>query len=195
MNFYAWQREAIEHGLRWAADSSTAREIFEGLQPKHAVPEPTKPPRIQCSVTRAAGIETISIPRRGPRMIHGIAATSTTSSNRNSYDTSGCSVQMPVPLLSAHHARGRIGEVVLVRKSDRQIYVQAVFDDTRAAHHAWDLVQSGELRGLSVGTNPITETVCEGIRFIDRWTLGEVSLVKTPGNPDATCEPFDWTRR
>jgi hypothetical protein len=192
-DFESWHRALLEadHVARWALNRDAAREVFESLAPSE--PEAARPrsPRIPCRVWRDNGIETLKrLDLHGERMLHGIASTPAISRNKRSFRPEGCRARIPVPLLSAHHELGHIGQVTLVRKTPVHVYVQAVFDDTRAGRYAWDLFARGELRALSVGTHEICKTVVDGIEFHDEWHLREVSLSRRGANPDAYCEPY-----
>jgi hypothetical protein len=173
----------------WIAQRQRERDAIKAsLRPKPSTPAP--PP---CRVVRDRGVESIvrlDLQGSSGRKIHGVASTPTISSNGNAYTMAGCVVRMPIPLLSNHHERGQIGQVVLVRKEPSRIYVQATLDDDRGADHAWGMIEDGTLRGLSIRAEPMDECVVEGVRFFGRWRLLEVSLVKTPGNSDCYCEPM-----
>jgi hypothetical protein len=139
-------------------------------------------------IKREGGIESITTGATGRRMIRGIAATPTISSKQRSFRSAGCQVKFPVPLLCAHHEMGQVGDVVLVEKGPERVIVHALFWQTEAARYAWDLVKAGEMGGLSMGTASVRKTVVDGVTFHERWLLQEVSIVRTPANPDCTFE-------
>lgn len=154
----------------------------------------TAKPRLY-RLTHLNGIEVLEkLNVVGRRRIHGIATTPTITANKTRSSSRGCHVKMPVPLLFGHEEyNGRmlpIGEVYLVQKCDHRVYVRAVlFDDSAAADHAWGLIERGDVRALSVGRkDQQVGGVVDGIKFIDRWTLKEVSICRRAANPDAYFE-------
>jgi hypothetical protein len=157
-----------------------ARCKERGLQPY---------PRPQIRHTRADGVETLTIVgRAGPRMVYGCASTDTITSHQVSKDPAGCRIQLPIPLKVRHKA-GAVGQVVHVRKSPDSLFIRAILDNNRAADHAWDLIQSGEYRAFSVATDNSSDLIAEvdGVQYVRRWTLTEVSLVRQGANPDTWC--------
>lgn len=160
-------------------------------------------------VKRVDGVETIWFEKRGRRMIHGIASTPTVNSHGDSWASSGCEARFPIPLLFGHglieDKRGeggkrveaspdleqlKIGEIVLVRKSEQGIYVIAVIDEgTHAGDDAWKLIESGKALCFSVGGESRSfrlRGVVDGHRYYDRWRLKEVSVCRKGANPDCT---------
>jgi HK97 family phage prohead protease len=91
------------------------------------------------------------------------------------------------------HDEGAIGAVVLLRKSHQQVYVRAaLFEHNRAADAAWELIKSGECRSFSVGPKSFDriEARVDGVLYVDRWTLREISICRTPANADCHFEIF-----
>jgi hypothetical protein len=180
---------------RWEAEQQAAEEAFYEARARARAeqkarlnpPPPLKPRPPRCTITRNRDVETIATGRVGDRMVHGIALTPSINTKGRTFLPIGCHVRLPVPLLSEH--RGRVGECVLIRRSEQQIYVRAVIDSSRAADHVWQLVQEGAL-SLSAGACPLAEIEADNIKFIDRWILREVSLVRRPANLDCRCEVF-----
>jgi hypothetical protein len=145
------------------------------------------------------GIEAvwIEVPH-GSRMIHGIASTPTVSTNGNSRVMRGCRMpHLPIPLMFGHEGlkhRG-IGEVVFVQRSPSEIYVRAALFDNEAADYAWRLIESGEVRAFSVGpgdtkVKSYVQAEVDGVKFIEGWWLGEVSICRRGANPDCVFEIF-----
>jgi hypothetical protein len=136
---------------------------------------------------------------RTRRMVHGIASSPTITTNNHSRSSAGCKVEFPIPLLCAHEAHGSIGEIVLLRRSPREIYViAALHDDNPAADYAWSLVEQGELPAFSVASVAGSSTVAGsvlGTKFYGSWQLAEVSLCRAGANPDARAEIFSSRRR
>jgi hypothetical protein len=122
------------------------------------------------------------------RMVHGIASTPTITTNNHSRSSKGCKVEFPIPLLCSHENLGSIGEVVMLRRSPREIYIiAALHDGNLAADFAWSLVEQGDLRAFSVASIPGSGTVdgsVFGTKFYGSWQLAEVSLCRNGANPD-----------
>ncbi len=130
------------------------------------------------------------------RMIHGIASTPTINDHNYSLASEGMQAKLPVPLLSSHskHINSPVGQVFYLRKSAKEIYIRATIKRGPAGDLAWDLIESGELRCLSVAVDrnkPChVEAEVEGITFYDKWHLQEVSLCKQGANSDCVFEVF-----
>jgi hypothetical protein len=140
------------------------------------------------------GVETLwMVGRSSPRMIHGIASTPTIDSQGHSLLSSGAQFRLPLPLLSQHGSQGKgVGEVTLVRTSKTEVYIQAALNNSAAADYAWALIENGEVRALSVGWNPISvQAEVDKITFYDRWSIREISMVRTGANPDCRFEIFE----
>jgi hypothetical protein len=144
-----------------------------------------KRPRLQWS--RDNQVETLTLLGfEDRRTIWGCASTATVTSHKTSKNPGGACISMPIPLKASHKA-GTIGLVTQVRKSPKSLFVRAVLDDNPAADHAWDLIRSGEMRAFSVGAGPGADIIAEvdDVKYYRSWTLAEVSIVRTPANPDA----------
>ncbi len=115
-------------------------------------------------------------------------------SNHHAFSSAGMHVKLPVPLLSQHAKRGdRIGDVVLIRKSVREVYCRAmVYENNAAADYAWKLIQDGTVRCFSISSADDqfrhVQGVVDGITFYDRWRLREVSICRKGANPDCVSE-------
>jgi hypothetical protein len=149
---------------------------------------------------RSGGHDYWRTDHRTKRMVHGIASTPTITSNACSRSSAGCRVDFPIPLLVSHEEEGSIGEVVMLRRSPREVYiVAALHDGNLAADYAWSLVEQGELRAFSVASAPSTphriDGAVLGTRFVGEWTLGEVSLCRQGANPDCRAEIFSSRRK
>jgi hypothetical protein len=119
---------------------------------------------------------------RTRRMVHGVASTPTITSNNHSRSSAGCKIEFPIPLLCGHERQGSIGEVVMLRRSSKEIYViAALHDDNLAADYAWSLVEQGKLKAFSVASVPGSSTVdgsVFGTKFYGSWQLAEVLVVQ-----------------
>lgn len=169
-------------GYRYRPPVEEADELVVETTP------PPKPLRDRVKHTREDGIETLSYAWRSPgkRRIRGIASTPTITSRGAVVSSRGCMARLPIPLRYGHSKLGRgIGEVTLVRKSDRQIYIEAEIFDTPAGDHAWRLIESGALRCLSVGKADVRyQAEVDGVRYVDQWKLAEVSICRKGANAD-----------
>jgi hypothetical protein len=133
------------------------------------------------------------------RMVHGLASTSTINSHKYSLDASRCRIDFPIPLLVSHEKFGSVGEIVLARRSPREVYVvAALHDDNPAADYTWELIQQGELKAFS-GAAEAGSLVAVGsvldVKFYGEWRLSEVSLCKQGANPDCLVEIFSPRRK
>lgn len=137
----------------------------------------------------------------GDRQILGVASTSLCNANDTVLLTEGAILTLPCPLLWAHgstkgrkagdvptgtHAeRLRIGELVAILRDADQIVVRAVVDHTPAGDHAWRLISGGLARCFSVGAVDCDHAhQIEGVTFVQRWTLAEVSVCVEGANPE-----------
>jgi hypothetical protein len=147
---------------------------------------------------RSGGHDYWRTDHRTRRMVHGIASTPTITSNGHSRSSAGCKIDFPIPLLVSHEAYGSVGEVVMLRRSTREIYIiAALHDDNLAADYAWSLVEQGELTAFSVASTNGSSTVdgsVLGTKFYGSWQLAEVSLCRQGANPDCRAEIFSSRR-
>jgi hypothetical protein len=122
-------------------------------------------------------------------MIEGVCSTPTIDKHNTSLLPLGCELAVPVPLLCRHVEWGEIGQVVYLRKSDSEIFMRAIVHDNEAGRFAWGRIESGEFAALSVASEREqgsfhVQGAVDGTLFYDRWKLREISIVKTPANPD-----------
>lgn len=67
----------------------------------------------------------------------------------------------------------------MVRKSPEQIYIRASIDESPSGDLAWEMINDSELSCLSVGPcDAHLQAEVDGVKFYDRWSLNEVSLVR-----------------
>jgi hypothetical protein len=133
------------------------------------------------------------------RMVHGLASTSTINGHRYSLEASKCRIDFPIPLLVSHEKFGSVGEIVMARRSPREVYViAALHDDNPAADYTWELVQQGELKAFSGAAEPGSLAAVGSVldvKFYGEWTLSEVSLCRQGANPDCQAEIFSPRRK
>lgn len=160
------------------------------------VPAPPKLPSRYESFYRD-GVETIALKnwKTRPRLIAGIASTSTINGHNDALLSRGCKIKMPIPVLSQHQGLAApIGEAVLVRKREREIFVIcSILEGNEAADHCWDLIERGETLSFSGAAD--TEGLrlqghVDGKRFFDEWRLKEISICRAGANPDCYFEIF-----
>lgn len=125
------------------------------------------------------------------RLIHGIASSSTINSHGYALRSAGAEMTLPLPLFSQHEMHKPFGEVFFARKSESRLYVRAEVFDTIAGNHAWDLIKSGETRCFSTGSKSLETAVVDGKKFVDAWTLDEVSICRRGANPDCKFDVFE----
>jgi hypothetical protein len=178
------QRMVDEHYARKRQNEERAYQ--QHLEEQRRRSEPPRPAP-SWYLHRHQGVETICVrdfDQQGKRMIRGVASTATTNSHGWSKDPRGCQVQMPVPLVCAHHELGQIGDVTVVSKYPDKVVIHGWVWNNPAGDRAWALIESGEMRALSVGATSVQATVVDGVTYCDRWLLREVSIVRRPANPD-----------
>jgi hypothetical protein len=133
------------------------------------------------------------------RMVHGLASTSTINNHKYSLDASKCRIGFPIPLLASHEKFGSVGEIVLARRSPREVYViAALHDDNAAADCTWELIRQGELKAFSGAAEPGSLAAVGSVldvKFYGEWTLSEVSLCRQGANPDCLAEIFSPRRK
>jgi hypothetical protein len=185
-------REREERDRKWKAEKEAVAQERARAQARLQREERAKRYNLQIRNVRVEqrGDHTIwSTGHKTARMLHGIATTPTVSVNNHSLSSVGCQVEFPIPLLCDHENIGSIGEVVMLRRSPKEIYaVCSLHDDHLAADYGWSLFEQGILRGFSVaamrGYSRIDAAVLE-TKFYGAWRLAEISLVKVGANPDA----------
>ena len=197
--YRAWELEwksdtrAVGREVNWFAHQvgfkSRLLRTERSAQPQM---KPVLPLEDRIKHTRDGGLETLSYAfrRPGKRRIHGIASTPMIDSHNSSLSSAGCMVRFPIPLLSSHSKFGKaIGDVTLVRRCERQIFIQANIHENAAGDYAWGLIQDGELACLSVGpADSRLQAEVDGVKFYDQWRLKEVSICRKGANPDCIFE-------
>ena len=98
------------------------------------------------------------------------------------------SFRFPIPLVCAHHDLGQIGDVVLGGEEPGPNRDRDSLRRMTTGTYGWTLVETGEMRGLSVGTVIVRKTVVDGNTIAGRWLLREVTIVRNPANPRCLLE-------
>ena len=79
-------------------------------------------------------------------------------------------------------------------KCSTKVYIRATIDETPAGNRAWELIESGEARALSIASNDGSKCkkrgVVDGVTYWDRWVMSEVSVCREGANPDCHLEIF-----
>lgn len=129
-------------------------------------------------------------------LFHAIASRSVVNEHNYCLLARGCEVRFPIPVLWRHRNRGRVGEVVEVRKYGDRIEVIGRIDDNEVGKIAWLEITTGKLAAVSgaAGPNPRVQGVINETRYYDRWTLKEVSLCPRGACPGAVITK-SWTTR
>jgi hypothetical protein len=198
------RREQEERDRKWRAERDAERQQRAAAEARAAAVQAREARakhynlRIRNVRVEQRGDHTIwSTGFRTKRMVHGIASTPTITTNNHSLSSAGCEIDFPIPLLCSHEELGSIGEVVMLRRSPREIYaICALHDDNLAANYAWSLVEQGTLRAFSVASerSKIDGSVL-GTRFYGEWKLREISLCKQGANPDCNNVEIFSNRR
>jgi hypothetical protein len=193
----ALEKEAAERRMEKERDAARARAERERQRQERAKYHGLLIRRV--SYERRGDHDIWSTGHKTKRMVHGICSTPTITANGHSRSSAGCKVEFPIPLLCAHENYGSIGEVVMLRRSPREIYIIAsLADDNLAADFAWSLVEQGELKAFSVASIPGSSTVdgaVFGTKFYGSWQLAEVSLCRAGANPDCNNVQIFSSRR
>jgi hypothetical protein len=193
-------REREERERKWKAEQEAAAQERARVRAMRQREERAKQYNLQIRNVRVErrGDHTIwSTGFRTRRMVHGIATTPTITTNNQSQSSAGCMVEFPIPLLCSHEELGSIGEVVMLRRSPREIYcIAALHDNNLAADYAWSMVEQGILRAFSVASDwGRVDGAVLGTRFYGEWRLKEISLCRVGANPDCNNVEIFSTRR
>jgi hypothetical protein len=195
-------REREERERKWKAEKRDAaeREQRQRIQRQREARAKHYGLTVRSVRVEQKGDQTIwSTGHKTKRMVHGLASTSTINTHKYSLDASKCRIEFPIPLLVSHEKFGSVGEIVMARRSPREIYVvAALHDDNPASDYAWQLVQQGVLRAFSGSAEKGSATIAGcvlDVRFYSQWTLSEVSLCRQGANPDCVAEIFSNRRK
>ena len=131
------------------------------------------------------------------RMIRGIASTGR-AVDGVSLSSIGCIARLPLVLLYEHgtHKTKRvvdlheqkIGLITLVEKRPAWIAVEAAIDSSRAGDRVWHLLETGEVKALSVYPINMRMRGCvDGSMYAEAWELREVSVGRSGKNADCFC--------
>jgi HK97 family phage prohead protease len=122
------------------------------------------------------------------RIIEGIASTPEGSSNGLALLSTGCEVELPVPLLQNHDWRHVIGEVIEIKCSEAAVTFKARVANAvlPGIDDVWQEIISGEVAGISIDSSHYGDARYEnGTRIYHRWRLCELSVCTRGANPDA----------
>ena len=104
--------------------------------------------------------------------------------NPHRFDVAGLRYREPMPLLWEHLWWQRLGRVVEISARPGRITARLIFDDTALAETARQWLLRVPTSGFSMGTRSEPRELCTE-HPIRVWTLVEVSVGRTPGDPGA----------
>lgn len=144
------------------------------------------------TVTKNLSASAVAIDTGGKRVIRGIASTPDVDRVGDIVDPLGATFRNPVPLLHQHDHRRPVGTVTFRTPTARGIEFEATLASDLPAGElrdrvdtAWQEVEAGLVRSVSIGFRPIKTTpIATGTRF-DSYELIELSLVTVPANAGA----------
>lgn len=128
------------------------------------------------------------------RIITGIASTPTPDSEGDIMEPKGAQFELPLPLLSNHKQSEPIGHVIEADVTSKGIFVKAkIATVTKPGRlkdrvdEAWDAIEAGLVKGLSIGWKPIQAVKAKsgGIHAL-KWRWLELSTVVLPMNREAS---------
>lgn len=91
-----------------------------------------------------------------------------------------------VPMLFAHKHDQPIGVFRNITNTEEGLVVEGELNlDTVKGRESWSLLKQGALKALSVGFTILEKALKDGIRYIQKAELHEISLVTIPANPEA----------
>jgi hypothetical protein len=120
----------------------------------------------------------------GDRLIEGIAASTRMTTNGNVYDIRGGQLRLPVKVLFGHKG-DMVGNVVLLRKTARDLFIRCSVNHSMAGDYVWHLIETGEARDFSIGAHTPDPQTTDGKVFISSWTLNEISITRRGASPAA----------
>jgi HK97 family phage prohead protease len=132
------------------------------------------------------------------RTFSGVASTPSTDRMGDIVEPKGAKFKLPLPLLWQHDSSDPIGWIRSARVTDKGITVEgevATVDEPGPLkdrlHMAWQMLQSGLVKGLSIGFSPKESEPIDpkspwgALRFLS-WEWLELSAVTIPANQDAS---------
>jgi HK97 family phage prohead protease len=148
-------------------------------------------------LNRAYSLLTIKSVDSVKRIISGIATTPTPDRMGDIVESTGAEFALPIPLLWQHDSAQPVGNVIAAKVGPDGISVTCQFISNTGSptldarlDEAFAAVQSGLVRGLSIGFMPKETADIEGSwsqRFT-RWEWLELSAVTIPANSEATIQ-------
>jgi HK97 family phage major capsid protein/HK97 family phage prohead protease len=129
------------------------------------------------------------------RRLTGIASTRNPDRQADIFEPSGATFTNPLPLLLQHDRTRPVGQAILTATADAILFeaslpaVETPGPLRDRITEAWDSIQAGLIRGVSIGYRPLKDGVehlkSGGLRFL-KTEICELSLVTIPANIDAT---------
>jgi hypothetical protein len=100
-----------------------------------------------------------------------------------------------IPYIDNHDyasgSRSTIGSGRELRVSGDRLVGRLYHADTDAGNDAWNLVRGGHIRTVSIGWENIEEYVENGVHFVTRWRVGEISLAPIPIDENAQIRAME----
>ncbi len=125
----------------------------------------------------------------GKRLFSGIASTPSVDHDGDVVEPKGAMFRLPIPFLWQHDHKDPIGWITSAEVKDNGIHIKGevaqVEGDSPLARRlssAWDYIQAGLVKGLSVGFR-VKERQRERIT---KWSWHELSAVTMPANGDCS---------
>lgn len=143
-------------------------------------------------MNRAYGLLEIKEMDDDQRIITGLATTISADRVGDIVNPKGAKFSLPLPLLWQHDSSQPIGHVIEAKVSKNEILIKAQIAKgvSESIDHAWSLIKSGLVRGLSIGFRGLdTEQIPNswGVIF-NAWEWLELSAVTIPANAEATIQ-------
>jgi HK97 family phage major capsid protein/HK97 family phage prohead protease len=170
-------------------DPDNSNKSAKRIQHKRQNPEGVQ--RAYSQLTIKAAVD----PTSGQRIIRGTASTPTMDRMGDIVLPLGAQYKLPIALLWQHNADQPIGWITEATVTAQGIDIVAEvssFDQPGQLKdfldYAWQSIQAGLVRGLSIGFNPIKYAFMDdswGIEF-QEWEWLELSAVTIPANSEAT---------
>lgn len=140
-------------------------------------------------------LKEVSSAASGKRTFSGIASTPSVDWDGDIVEPKGATFRLPIPFLWQHDAKDPIGWITEAKVKDDGIHIKGdvavVEGDSALAlrlSNAWDYIQAGLVKGLSVGFKAFErERMPNSMSHrILKWGWFELSAVTMPANADCS---------
>ena len=192
---------ALNYGMTYEvaakcnAEFASHLELIEDLQDRLAQYEGRQPAK---SIVHRSFVPITlkAAHNNGVRSLTGTASTGSLDRMGDIVEPMGAKIKLPVPLLLQHDHSQPVGLVESATPTAKGIPFKATISEVKEpgklkdrTDEAWQLVEHGLIRGVSIGFRASESEAIKGggLRFI-AWELLELSLVTIPANPEATID-------